>query len=186
MLVAMNRIVTGAALLAVFGSPLVIACVGDTPDVTPTTPGGLERGDFEQASCLGWETNEATAERDPTAREGTGSCRVCGKSGATSVWGIFQNIPTVAEGTYTARAFVRASGSAGPSVISLGTVALDDAGAPIGDATERDTSIAPGEDWKPVTHGLAVGPNQGATVSLMARNADGGCFLVDDVTFTRP
>jgi hypothetical protein len=102
------------------------------------------------------------------------------------VWGIFQDIASVAPGTYTGQAFIRPVGNGGPFMIDLVLVALDDAGAQVPPVVERPITIALGGDWAPVTAGLSVGPGQGASVGLLTRNAGtGGCFLVDDVSLVR-
>ena len=141
----------------------------------------IERGDFESGGCLGWETNGANVEADRIARGGRSSCRVC-DSGQGSVWGIFQNVRTAPAGTYVAQAFVRTSGTAGPSAVDLGVVALDGNGQQIGPPKENGVTIAPNDDWRGVTNALAVQDGQGAAVSIMAASTPGGCFLVDDVT----
>ena len=179
----------------------VVACAGDDPDLVSNgadagtradsradalDSGVIARGGFESPNCLGWTPNGATLESDPAARGGSFSCRLCDENAGTQgpVWGTYQVVPSVAPGTYVARAFVRTSGEAGPFEVYLGVQAVDGTEQAIGDPIERKRVIAAGEDWAPVTTKLVVEPGQGAALSILSRTG-GRCFLVDDVELVK-
>ncbi len=172
-----------------FGS---IHCLGEdvakspetTPDAgSPTSAASLLLGgDFEGPGCRGWTANEATAEKDAVARGGAGACKVCLAPGATGVWNIFQTVPKGAGGTYTVEAWVRASGTAGPTRSYLELQANDDQGNFVGDAF---SSVALLDDtWRQVTVTGTIAKDAPFSVAVLSRDG-GACFLVDDVVLRK-
>ena len=140
------------------------------------------QGDFEKAGCFGWTSNEATMALDPDKHGGSSACRVCA-SGSTSVWGIFQNLPSVLPGGYKGRGFVRASGDAGPPLVVLRVQAVEN-GLTVGPEHDGSASLLAGEPYAAVEAEIEIAAGQGVGIAILSQAPD-GCFLVDDVTLTK-
>ena len=186
-----------------FGAAVVAACTGDDAALVSGSPGGdagadgasavvdagataasvIVQGDFEKAGCFGWKSNEATVALDPAAHGGSSACRVCA-SGSTSVWGIFQDVPSVSPGRYAGRGFVKASGDAGPPLVVLRLEAVA-AGELVGPQRDGPANLLDGVPYAEVKTEIEIGAGQGVALAILAQSP-GGCFLVDDVTLVKP
>lgn len=184
-----------------FGAAVVAACTGDDAvlvsgsdagadgasalvDAGATAGSVIVQGDFEKAGCFGWKSNEATVALDPAAHGGSSACRVCASDGGTSVWGIFQDVPSVPPGRYAGRGFVQASGDAGPPLVVLRLEAVA-AGELVGPQRDGPANLLDGVPYAEVNTEIEIGAGQGVAMAILAQSP-GGCFLVDDVTLVKP
>ena len=181
----MQLLLLGTGLVCVAA---IAACTGDDAVVVSGTPTGasagsvIAEGDFEKTGCFGWSTNEATLALDPDKHGGSSACRVCA-SGSTSVWGIFRTLPNVAPGGYQGRAFLQASGNAGPPLVVMRLQAVAD-GVDVGPQHDGNADLLQGVPYAQVATEITIEAGQGVAVGFLSQ-APGGCFLVDDVTLVK-
>jgi hypothetical protein len=155
---------------------------GAVGDAGATAGSVLEQGDFEKAGCFGWKSNEATLTLDPDAHTGSGACRVCA-TGSTSVWGIFQDLKTVAPGGYQGSAFVQASGDAGPPLVVVRLQAFV-ADQDFGPSHDTEVPILDGVKYAEGKAEIEIAAGQGVGMAILAQSP-AGCFLVDDATLAK-
>jgi hypothetical protein len=204
----MNRrlllLVSAAAL------PIVLACVGDSPDLeserdaggsadasadgasetsttadAPFSAGLFQNGDFE-LGCAGWQDYYSNLSEDALARTGSKSCRVCRAS--SDFYYLAQDIgrALLPGERYVASAWVRSvDGTAAPG-IEVVMETKDSASATVQHTESSGTTTSP--TWTKVTGLLTVDSDAG--VGLHARfgsefASPGSCFLVDDATLEK-
>jgi hypothetical protein len=142
-------------------------------------PSLLRNGSFEEppgSACLpGWTIVAGVADRVPSAKSGTWSCRICTTGVANVI--LFQRMPAKS-GSYIAEAYAQrqSDGGAGSGFLSL---RLFRAGGFTQEAFAQH-SLFPGQ-W---TRSQVVIPNADSDEIEAAVYAKDGCVLFDDVTLT--
>lgn len=152
------------------------------PDPPPA--GNLIENPTMETSCAGAVPQEATVTWVANAHSGVGACQVCSKGGAgTSVYGVAWQVggAQVTPGkTYVGAAWIRLD-PARPSTSLFMPLVLDTGGPTIGGEVPCNaTSTAWGRTVNEVTYSLDGGA--AVVLEVINRNADDGCFFVDDVT----
>ncbi len=154
-------------------------------DAGPTL---LTNGGFEDpGDCKGWAGDHVTVTRDPLARTGQSSCRVCAADAHPITFAPQTKITGIKAGEkYTFSAWIHSAGAPVTNGLRAYAVEYDTTGAPVG-SIYATTETDPIDAWSLSTVTIEIDPG-GATLITYLDGPEvwpaGECFLVDDASVT--